>query len=99
MASRELIPPRLPNPPLDFDHRYMVDLVRTLELFINQQINPGQIRGTKITLTNLPTSAVGLEIGDLYRVIEQVKIVILDVAAPDGTSGTGAVGSVTVTTS
>ena len=96
MASRELIPPRLPNPPADFDHQYMVDLVRSLEVFISQETNPGQMRGTKLTLTAIPKSDVGLEVGQLYRVEEQVKVVVANIAAPDGDSGTGAVGSVTV---
>ena len=39
----------------------MADLVRALELFISQERNPGELRGTKITLTALPTSASGLE--------------------------------------
>ena len=96
MASREVSPPRLPNPPADFDHQYMVDLVRSLEVFNSQETNPGQMRGTTLTLTAIPTSAVGLEVGELYRVEEQVKVVVANIAAPDGDSGTGAVGSVTV---
>ena len=103
MASRELPPPRLPNPPVDYDQittvtlgRYIIDLVRSLETFMIQEMNPGQMRGTKLTLTAIPTSAVGLEVGELYRVEEQVKVVVANIAAPDGESGTGGVGSVTV---
>ena len=32
-----LIPPRLPEPPTEISKQYMFDLVRALELFINQQ--------------------------------------------------------------
>jgi len=95
MASRELIPPRLPTSPLEFDFQYMNDLVRAIETFIQQETNPGQMRGTKLTLTELPTSGA-LELGTLYRVGNEVRIVVLDIAAPDGSSGTGVVGSVTV---
>jgi len=53
----------------------MQDLIRTLELFITQERNPGELRGTKITLTALPTSASGLEAGALYNDSGTVKIV------------------------
>ena len=53
----------------------MSDLIRSLELFISQERNPGELRGTKITLTNLPTSATGLESGALYNDSGTVKIV------------------------
>ena len=61
MASVNLPPPRLPEPPAQIDRRYMEDLVRTLQTFITQERNPGELRATKITLTDLPTSASGLE--------------------------------------
>tara|TARA_R100000329_G_scaffold36828_1_gene34729 strand:+ start:309 stop:470 length:162 start_codon:yes stop_codon:yes gene_type:complete len=52
----------------------MQDLVRALEIFIEQERNPGQLRGTTITLTNLPTSATGLETGALYNDGGTVKV-------------------------
>jgi hypothetical protein len=53
----------------------MQDLIRALELFIQQERNPGEMRGTKITLTNLPTSATGLETGALFNDSGTVKVV------------------------
>jgi hypothetical protein len=53
----------------------MSDLIRSLELFIAQERNPGEMRGTKLTLTNLPTSATGLETGALYNDSGTVKVV------------------------
>ena len=53
MASVNLPPPRLPEPPAQIDRRYMEDLVRTLQTFITQERNPGELRATKITLTDL----------------------------------------------
>tara|TARA_Y100000114_G_C11501696_1_gene204725 strand:- start:24 stop:254 length:231 start_codon:yes stop_codon:yes gene_type:complete len=75
MSSRSLAPPTLPDPPQDYDNLYMNDLIRTLEVFIQQERNPGELRGTKITLTDLPTSATGLETGALYNDSGTVKIV------------------------
>ncbi len=75
MASNEVPPPRLPEPTPEYSASYMQDLVRALEIFIEQERNPGQLRGTTITLTNLPTSATGLETGALYNDGGTVKVV------------------------
>ena len=45
-----------------------------LETFIAQERNPGELRGTKITLTDLPTSATGLEAGALYNDSGTIKV-------------------------
>ena len=75
MSSNQKAPPRLPEAPQEYSARYMADLLRALELFISQERTPGEMRGTKITLTNLPTSASGLESGALYNDSGTVKIV------------------------
>jgi len=75
MSSNQLAPPRLPEAPAEYSDTYMQDLLRALETFIAQERNPGELRGTKITLTNLPTSATGLETGALYNDSGTVKIV------------------------
>mgnify|MGYP003111604153 FL=1 len=75
MASNEIAPPRLPEAPQEYSVSYMQDLIRALEVFIEQERNPGQLRGTKITLTDLPTSATGLETGALYNDGGTVKVV------------------------
>jgi hypothetical protein len=75
MSSNQIAPPRLPEPPVEYTQQYMADLIRALELFIAQERNPGEMRGTKITLTNLPTSSSGLETGALFNDSGTVKIV------------------------
>ena len=42
---------------------------------VTQLQNPGELRGTKITLTDLPTSATGLESGALFNDNGTVKVV------------------------
>lgn len=74
MSSNQIAPPRLPEAPMEYSPQYMQDLIRTLELFISQERNPGELRGTKITLTDLPTSASGLETGALYNDSGTVKV-------------------------
>lgn len=75
MATRELVLPRLPSPPSEINQRYMADLIRALETFMTQERNPGELRGTKIVLTDLPTSSTGLESGSLWNDSGTVKIV------------------------
>jgi len=74
MSSNQIAPPRLPEAPEEYSRQYMSDLLRALELFIEQERNPGELRGTKITLTQLPTSATGLETGALYNDSGTVKV-------------------------
>ncbi len=74
MSSTQIAPPRLPEAPFEYNQQYMQDLVRALEVFIEQERNPGELRGTKITLTDLPTSATGLETGALYNDSGTVKV-------------------------
>ena len=75
MSSNQVAPPRLPEPPIGYTQGYMADLVRSLQVFIEQERNPGEMRGTKLTLTDLPTSATGLETGALYNDSGTVKVV------------------------
>jgi|TARA_R100001460_G_scaffold2321_3_gene7610 hypothetical protein len=74
MSSNQIAPPRLPEPPVVYEISYMSDLIRALETFIEQERNPGELRGTRITLTDLPTSATGLETGSLYNDSGTVKV-------------------------
>jgi|TARA_R100001460_G_scaffold16756_5_gene36515 hypothetical protein len=74
MSSNQVAPPRLPEPPIEYTQQYMADLVRSLQTFIEQERNPGEMRGTKLTLTDLPTSATGLETGSLYNDSGTVKV-------------------------
>ena len=74
MSSNQAAPPRLPEPPIEYTQQYMADLVRSLQVFIEQERNPGELRGTKLTLTDLPTSATGLETGSLYNDSGTIKV-------------------------
>jgi len=73
--SRELVPPQFPLAPEEYDRQYFDEMVRSLTQLVVQLQNPGELRGTKITLTDLPTSATGLETGALYNDSGTVKIV------------------------
>mgnify|MGYP000114738819 FL=1 len=104
MAGNVTAFPKIPVPTQQVDVRYLTDLVRALESFINQVQNPGPQRGTTQTLTNLQQgNDVGLEQGTLYVTNAvgtysegYVRISLLNVSACEGAAGTGAVGTVTV---
>ena len=49
-------------------------MVRSLSQLVTQLQNPGELRGTKITLTQLPTSDSGLEVGALFNDNGTVKV-------------------------
>jgi hypothetical protein len=73
--SRQLVPPQFPLAPAEYDRQYFDEMVRSLTQLVVQLQNPGELRGTKITLTDLPTSPTGLESGALYNDSGTVKIV------------------------
>ena len=73
--SRELVPPQFSLAPEEYDRAYFDDMVRSLTQLVIQLQNPGELRGTKSTLTDLPTSASGLESGALYNDSGTVKVV------------------------
>lgn len=101
MASRGIPPPRLPTPPstLDPDLRvYLTDLTRALEFFIELENNPGEQRATKMTMTNLPTSDTGLEVGALFEIDGRVYISRADTSVLTSVAGTMALGSLTIVT-
>ena len=73
--SRELAPIQFALPPEEYDRAYFDDVVRSLSQLVVQMRNPGELRGTKITLTDLPTSSEGLETGALFNDNGTVKLV------------------------
>ena len=103
--SRALVPPQFPLPPEEYDRQYFDEMVRSLTQLVVQLQNPGEMRGTKLSLTALPVydpSAVsadnGLEPGSLYRIGNDVKISLLDRAVPQSADLSTSVGTVTVST-
>ena len=98
-VSRSLVPPQFSIPPSDYNQSYFADTLRAFSVFVLQAMQPGEGRATRLTLTALPNNDVGLEAGALFQHDGYVKISRLTHPNPQGSSGTGAVGSVTVTIS
>lgn len=68
--------PFFPEPPAEYSPQYISQITRAFSIFAQQVQNPGEGRFTKVVLTDLPTSATGLEVGTLWNDSGTVKIVI-----------------------
>lgn len=97
MSSRKVTLPQFPVAPGTYDPAYMAEVVRAFSVFLQQMQNPGDMRGTTLTLTNLQYHDQSLETGALFEHGGYVKITQANIPHPAGTSGTGQVGSVSVT--
>jgi len=97
--SRNAPIPYFPVPPMDYEHRYMAELVRSIALYTQQARNPGEGRNTFTVFTNLQSGGdAGLETGTVFQVDGVLKVVVSRIPHVSGVSGTGAVGTVTVST-
>jgi hypothetical protein len=65
--DRRLIPPAIPNPPREYDQRYMLDLVRAINDLVTVLTAPGLGRNTTTVLTNTADSPTGLEPGTVWN--------------------------------
>lgn len=72
--SRNLARPFFPVPPQQYSASYMSEIIRSFSVYIEQQANPGEGRFTRVTITDLPTSATGLESGALWNDGGTVKV-------------------------
>ena len=57
LMSRRLSLPYFPIPPDQYQQRYFAETLRAFSVFLEQFQNPGDMRGTDLTLTNLQTRA------------------------------------------
>jgi len=94
--SRRLTRPFFPVPPPQYVQNYFAELVRSFSVYLDQMQNPGDLRATTLTLTDLQSDNVGLEVGALFQNGGFVKITELNSPNLRGSSGTGQVGQVTV---
>ena len=86
MANNNRVPsPVLALPPLEYDVQYMNNMIRLLNYFIEQQNNPGNIRGSVLELSSgtvVPDVTI-----DTTSSNSITKVVVLDLP----TSATGLV--------
>ena len=96
--AQQVVKPQFPVPPREYDQRYIAEIVRAFSVFLEQIQNPGPARATQITLTALQTNDFGLENGALFQVDGTVKITQANTPHVVGSSSSGDVGTVTVST-
>lgn len=96
--SGKLSFPIFSDAPTEYSRVYFDDLVRSLNVFVTQQTNPGPLRGDTLVLTNLPTSGNSLETGSVYNDNGTLKIVLGNVGYGVSFSLALSIGTVTVTT-
>ena len=96
--SRNLVRPYFPIPPQEYQQRYLAEVVRSFATYLEQMQNPGEGRNTELVLTNLQTDDSGLETGALFQQGGFVKITLTDMPHVRGSTATGSVGTVTVST-
>lgn len=96
--SRNLSLPYLAIPPNTYQPAYFYELVRAISVYMEGQQNPGQGRNTFTVFTDLQTDDSGLETGAIFNHNGYVKITQANTPHARGSSGTGAVGSVVVST-
>ena len=95
--SRNLAIPYFPNAPREYNQQYISEIVRAFSVYVQQVQNPGEGRNTFSVFTNLQTDDSGLETGAIFNHGGYVKITQTNTPHARGSTGTGAVGSVTVT--
>lgn len=96
--SRNLVLPFFPVAPSEYNQQYLEEIVRSFSVYLEQMQNPGEGRHTQLVLTNLQTDDSGLETGALFQQAGFVKITLIDTPHVRGSSATGSVGTVTVST-
>ena len=88
--------PALPVPPVEYDQRYHTDLIRIFRLYFNQLDSTTPLVLDGLQLINLPTSGYGLRENTVFRVGEDLKIVVPNIAYLLGVSASGSLGAVSI---
>lgn len=57
----------IPGAPETYTKAQMDDILRVLRIAFQQVNNPGELRGSTLVLTNLPTSSAGLPAGSVWN--------------------------------
>jgi hypothetical protein len=65
MAGSSPVSP-LPFPPASYDQQFFNETIRVLNLYFRQIQNPGPVVGSTLSLSQLPTSATGLRVGEVW---------------------------------
>ena len=98
MARQQPLP-SIPLPPEKYSRNYLRQLVQSLVLHMQTTQTPGEGRHTDMVFTDLPHHDKGLEVGGLFQHVGSVKISQAHNPHLSGVAASGAVGTITVSTS
>jgi hypothetical protein len=96
MGMQRFRAPALPLAPAEYDQQHMSQLIGALRLYFAQSDSNAALQLDGLRLLNLPTSGYNLPEGTVFRDGEILKIVLPNISYVAGVSGTGSLGSVTV---
>ena len=97
MGMQRFRSPALPLAPIEYDQQHMSQLIGALRLYFAQGDSNTPLQMDGLRLLNLATSGYNLPEGTVFRDGEFLKVVLPNFAYLQGVSGTGNVGTVTVT--
>jgi hypothetical protein len=98
MAMQRFRAPALPLAPFEYDQQQFSQLIGVLRLYFTQLDSNVALQADGLRLLKLPTSGYNLPDGTVFRVGEDLKIVVPYISYLYGVSATASVGTVTVTT-
>ena len=96
MAMQRFRFSNLPIPPSEYSPEHLRQAFRILELYFNQLDSPTPLVADGLQLLNLPTSGYGLPNYTVYRIGEDLKIVVPSISRPFGVSASGVLGTVSL---
>jgi hypothetical protein len=97
MGMQRFRSPALPLATPEYSEQQLAQLIGVLRLYFTQLDSNVPLQMDGIRLLNLPTSGYNLQDGTVFRVGEDLKIVVPNVSYLYGVSATASVGTVTVT--
>jgi hypothetical protein len=97
MGMQQFRAPAIPLPSDEYNRQQFDEIFRALRIYFNQLDSTTPLQLDGLRLLNLATSGYGLPDGTLFRIGEDVKIVVPNIAYPLGVSSVASVGTVTVT--
>jgi hypothetical protein len=96
MGMQRFRAPALPLAPVEYDQQHMSQLIGALRLYFAQSDSNAALQLDGLRLLNLPTSGYNLPDGTVFRVGEDLKVVVPNVSYLFGVSATANVGTVTI---
>jgi hypothetical protein len=97
MGMQRFRSPALPLATPEYSEQQLAQLIGVLRLYFTQLDSNVPLQMDGIRLLNLPTSGYNLQDGTVFRVGEDLKIVVPNISYLYGVSATASVGTVTVT--